>query len=75
MPRQSVAAVQGLGLASGAEARASACVSNILPDVRQLAVPNGDREDEMVLERPTGGFDFPPSETNDQNPGALRYEW
>src|SRR5690348_16852774 len=38
---------------------------DVLPDVRQLAVPDGNGEDEMILERPVRGFDFPRSETDD----------
>src|ERR1700691_3314659 len=48
---------------------------DILLDVRQFAVSNGNGEDKVVLERPIRGFDFPPSETDDQNPVSLRYEF
>src|ERR1035441_3800000 len=48
---------------------------DILPDVRQFAISNGNGEDKMVLERPIRGFDFPPSEADDQNPVSLRYEF
>src|SRR5450759_691194 len=47
---------------------------DILSDVRQLAIPNSDGEDKIVLERPIRGFDFPRSEADDQNPVSLRYE-
>src|ERR1700693_3241123 len=40
---------------------------DILSDVRQFAIPNGDGEDKVVLERPIRGFDFPRSEADDQN--------
>jgi hypothetical protein len=48
---------------------------DILPDVRHFAISNGNGEDPMVLPRPIRGFDFPPSEADDQNPVALRYEF
>ena len=35
---------------------------DILPDVRQFAISNGNVEDPMVLERLIRGFDFPRSE-------------
>jgi hypothetical protein len=47
---------------------------DILPDVRQFAISNGNGEDKMVLERPIRGFDSPRSEADDQNPVSLRYE-
>ena len=47
---------------------------DILPDVRQFAISNGNGEDPMVLERPIRGFDSPRSESDDQNPISLRYE-
>ncbi len=47
---------------------------DILPDVRQFAIPNGNGEHPMVLERFLRGFDSPRSEADDQNPVALRYE-
>src|ERR1700723_3753702 len=47
---------------------------DILPDVRQFAISNGNGEDPMVLERPIRGFDSPRSEADDQNPVSLRYE-
>src|SRR5450432_42881 len=47
---------------------------DILPDVRQFAIPNGNGEDPIVLERLIRGFDFPLSEADDQNPVSLRYE-
>src|SRR3984885_11973898 len=46
----------------------------VLPDVRQPAVPDGNGEDEMVLESLVRGFDFPLSEADDQDPVSLRYE-
>ena len=48
---------------------------DILPDVRRPAVPNGDGENEMILERPVRGLDLTPCETNDQDPVSLRYEF
>ena len=48
---------------------------DILSDVRQFAIPNGDGEDKVVLERPIRGFDFPRSEADDQNPVSLRHEF
>src|SRR6202167_5504898 len=47
---------------------------DILPDVRQFAISNGNVEDPVVLERLICGFDFPRSEADDQNPVSLRYE-
>ena len=47
---------------------------DILPDVRQFAISNGNGEDPMVLERSIRGFNSPRSETDDQNPVSLRYE-
>ena len=47
---------------------------DILPDVRQFAISNGNGEDPMVLEFPIRGFDSPRREANDQNPVSLRYE-
>ena len=46
---------------------------DILPDVRQFAISNGNGEDPIVLERLIRGFDFPLSEADDQNPVSLRY--
>jgi hypothetical protein len=52
------------------------CLSvDILPDVRQFAISNGDGEDPMVLERPVRGFDSPRSEADDENPVSLSYEF
>ena len=48
---------------------------DILPDVRQFAISNGNREDPMILERPVRSFDSSPSEADDQNPISLRYEF
>ena len=48
---------------------------DILPDVRQFAISNGNGEDPMVLERPIRGFDSPRGEADDQNPVALGYEF
>ena len=48
---------------------------DILPDVRQFAIPNGNVKNSVVLERPVGGFDSPSSEADDQNPVSLRYEF
>jgi len=47
---------------------------DILPDVRQFAILNGNGEGPMVLELPIRGFDSPRSEADDQNPVSLRYE-
>jgi hypothetical protein len=47
---------------------------DILPDVRQIAISNGNVEDPVVLKRLIRGFDSPLSEPNDQNPVSLRYE-
>ena len=47
---------------------------DILPDLRQLAISNGDVEDPIVLERLIRGFDFPRSDADDQNPVSLRHE-
>ena len=48
---------------------------DILPDVRQFAISNGDGEDPIVLERFIGGYDFPHSEADDQNPVSPRNEF
>jgi hypothetical protein len=48
---------------------------DIFPDVRQFAIPNGNGEDPMVLERFIRGFDFPRSDADDQNPVSLRHEF
>src|SRR5580700_4074292 len=47
---------------------------DILPDVLQFAISNGNGEDPIVLECPIRGFDSPPSEADDQNPVSLPYE-
>src|SRR6202034_18445 len=47
---------------------------DILSNVPQLAVLNGNGEDPMVLKRLIRGFDSPRSEAGDQNPVSLRYE-
>ena len=47
---------------------------DILPDVRQFAISNGNGEDPMVPERLIRCFDSPRSEADDQNPVSLRYE-
>ena len=47
---------------------------DILPDVRQFAISNGNGEDPMVLKRLIRGFDSPRSEADDHNPVFLRYE-
>ena len=46
---------------------------NVLPDLCQLAVLNGDVEDPIVLERLVRGFDPPRRHADDQNPISLRY--
>jgi hypothetical protein len=38
---------------------------DILPDVRQFAILNGNGEDPIVLERFIRGYDLPLSETDD----------
>src|SRR6202171_3032246 len=48
---------------------------DILPDVRQFAISNGNGEDPVVLERLIRGFDFPRSDADDQNPVSLRHEF
>ena len=48
---------------------------DILPDVRQFAISNGNGEDPMVVERLIRGYDSPPREADDQNPVSLRYEF
>jgi hypothetical protein len=47
---------------------------DILPDVRQFSISNGNGEDPMVLKRLIRGFNSPRSEADDQNPVSLRYE-
>ena len=47
---------------------------DILPDVRQFAISNGNVEDPMVRERLIRCFDSPRSEADDQNPVSLRDE-
>ena len=47
---------------------------DILPNVRQFAISDGNGEDPMVLERLIRGFDSPRSEADDHNPVSLRYE-
>jgi IS5 family transposase len=46
---------------------------DIFPDVRQLAVPNGDGEHPVVHPRLIRGFDLPFGEADDQNPVTLHY--
>src|ERR1019366_10017821 len=48
---------------------------DILPDVRQFAIPKGNVEDPVVLKRLIRGFDFPRSDADDQNPVSLRHEF
>src|SRR5512132_2401850 len=48
---------------------------DILPDVRQFAISNGNGEDPMVLKRLIRGFDSPLGEADDQNPVSLCYEF
>src|SRR6202035_3170571 len=48
---------------------------DVFPDLRHLAVLNGDGEDPVVPERPIRGFDFPRSDADDQNPVSLRDEF
>ena len=47
---------------------------DILPDVRQFAVSNGNVEYPMVLERLVRGLDSSCSEADDHDPVSLRYE-
>ena len=47
---------------------------DILTDVCQFAILNGNGEDPMVLERLIRRYDSPRSEADDQNPVSLRYE-
>ena len=48
---------------------------DILSDVRQPAILNGNGENPIVLERFIRGYDFPASEADDQNPVSLRNEF
>src|SRR4030095_5382775 len=48
---------------------------DILPDVRQFAISNGNGEDPIVLKRPLRGNDSPLGKADDQNPVSLRYEF
>ena len=48
---------------------------DILVDVRQFAISNGNGEDPMILERPFRGFDCPCSEADDHNPVSLGNEF
>src|SRR6202046_2762746 len=48
---------------------------DILPDVLHFAVPNGNVEDPIVLERLIRGLDFPRSDADHQNPVSLRDEF
>jgi hypothetical protein len=48
---------------------------DILPDLRHLAISNGDVEDPIVLERLIRGFDFSRRDADDQNPVSLRREF
>ena len=48
---------------------------DILPDVREFAISNGNVENPVVLECPIRGFDSPLSEADDQNPVSLRNEF
>src|SRR6202795_3059811 len=48
---------------------------NVLPDLRQLAISNGNVEDPIVFERLIRGFDFPRSDADDHNPVSLHYEF
>lgn len=47
---------------------------DVLSDVLQFAVSNGNSEGPMVLKRPIRGFDSPRSEADDHNPVSLGYE-
>src|ERR1700681_244474 len=48
---------------------------DILPDLRHLAISNGNGEDPMVLERLIRGFDFSRRDADGQNPVSLRHEF
>jgi hypothetical protein len=72
---QVVAAVRLDGSRPGARGPRQCLRVDILPDFRQFAVSNGNGEDPVVLEHLIRGFDFPPSEADDQNPVSLRYEF
>src|SRR6202034_3869931 len=48
---------------------------DMLPDLRHLAISNGDVEDPIVLERLIRGFDFSRRDADDQNPVSLRHEF
>jgi hypothetical protein len=48
---------------------------DIFPDVRELAISNGNGEDPIVLERLIRRFDFARSDADDQNPVSLRDEF
>src|ERR1035438_4997541 len=48
---------------------------DILPDLRHLAISNGDVEDPIVLERLIRGFDRSRRDADDQNPVSLRHEF
>ncbi len=56
-------------------ARASACVSMFSPDVRRVAVSNGNVEDPIVLERLIRRFDFPMATPTTRTPVSLRHEF
>lgn len=47
---------------------------DILPDVRQFSISNGNVEDPVVFKRPIRRFDFPSCEADDQDPVSMRYE-
>ena len=47
---------------------------DILPDMPQFAISNGNVEDPVVLKPPIRCFDSASSEADDQNPVSLRYE-
>src|ERR1700730_12636011 len=70
-------AVDGLGPGScGYLGSARQCLRvDILPDLRHLAISNGDGEDPVVLKRPIRGFDFSRRDADDQNPVSLRHEF
>jgi hypothetical protein len=44
---------------------------DILPDLRHLAISNGDVEDPIVLELVIRGFDFSRRDADDQNPATF----
>src|SRR5580692_9929475 len=48
---------------------------DIFPDLRQLAISNGNVEDPIVSERLIRGLDFPRSDADSEHPVSLRHEF